>query len=46
MRRIVVFEHLTLDGVMQAPGGRRLFSGRATASPSGVVIATYRQERG
>jgi dihydrofolate reductase len=98
MRRIVVFEHLTLDGVMRAPGradedrrgcfehggsgelvqtlmrrrlvdeyvllihtlvlgsGRRLSSDsgaravlrlvEATASPSGVVIATYHQERG
>ena len=49
MRRVVVFEHLTLDGVMQAPGrpdenrrGGFEYGGWATR----LVIATYHQERG
>ena len=49
MRRVVVFEHLTLDGVMQAPG--RPDENRRGGFESGgwatlLVIATYHQERG
>jgi len=49
IRRVVVFEHVTLDGVMQAPGrpdedrrGGFEHAGWATL----LVIATYHQERG
>jgi hypothetical protein len=50
--RIVVNEFISLDGVVQAPGGKRIFPGDGAARPlqlvktatasTGVVVCTYR----
>jgi hypothetical protein len=52
--RIVVINHMTLDGVAQAPRGRtkivttgarafaKLHLVETTTTPTGVIIATYR----
>jgi hypothetical protein len=38
VRKLIVSEFVTLDGVMEAPGGEE---GHPQAFPSGVVVHTY-----
>lgn len=54
MRKIVVSEFVSLDGVMQAPGGKKVFAEGARLNlklvearpiPSGVMLMRYMVDR-